>query len=271
MTRIGATNDTNFIKYFDIHSHLNFPQYDSDRQEVINRMKENGVATITIGTSYETSKSAVELAENHLNLYASIGIHPVGEEFSVFEENDFETLIGNPKVVVIGECGLDYGKNGEVDEDEKGKQKKLFEKQIDFAVKWNKPLMLHGRNSTNDILDILSSKKKGYGEKLRGNAHFFTGDIDQARKFFDLDFSISLTGVITFVRDYDEVVRYAPLEMIMSETDAPFVSPIPYRGKRNEPIYVIEVVKKIAELKHKEIEEISLILKENAFAKFNLV
>jgi TatD DNase family protein len=258
-------------KYIDIHSHLNFPDYDADREEVIARMKENGVATITVGTSLETSRSAVALAEQHENIFACIGIHPVDEENPLFDEVGFEELIKHPKVVAVGECGLDYGREGVIDEASREKQKALFSTQIDFAVKHDKPIMIHARNAAEDILKILSSKKKEYGDRLRGNAHFFTGSPEEAQCYIDLGFSVSFTGVITFAREYAKTIKQVPMEHLMSETDAPFVAPIPYRGRRNEPLYVMEVVRKIAEIKGLEEEEVAKIILKNAVAKFNLV
>ncbi|MEK7642680.1 MAG: TatD family hydrolase [Patescibacteria group bacterium] len=252
------------MKYIDIHCHLDFPDYDKDRDGVFARMVDKQVGVITIGTDLESSKRAVEIAEENENVWACIGIHPnegapslvIREGLSevrgdeLFSAEEFQTLVQNPKVVAIGECGLDYFRIK--DESEKDIQKKLFIEQIEFALKHNKPLMLHCRNSYDDVLDILESYKEAAGpeaEKLRGNAHFFAGDIEQAKRFLDLGFSMSFTGVITFTHDYDEVIKYLPMNAIMSETDAPFVAPVPYRGKRNEPPYVIEVVKKIAEIK----------------------
>lgn len=266
----------NNIKYFDIHSHLNFPDYDKDREEVIRRMYSKGIATITVGTSYETSKSAVALAKLHEQLFASIGIHPMDstsspQDASPFDESLFEELVKNKKVVAIGECGMDFGRSGLIEEDQKRKQRELFEQQIDFGAMHKKPIMIHARNSNKDILDILSSKKKEFGDKLKGNAHFFTGSIEEAKRYFDLDFSVSFTGVITFARDYDEVIRFAPLSHIMVETDAPFVSPIPFRGKRNEPSYVPMVVKALSEIKGLNEELVRAQVLENAVAKFNLV
>ncbi len=264
------------IKYIDIHSHLNFPEYDADREEVIARMKEKGVATITIGTSLETSRSAVALAELHENVFACIGIHPtqideVTGMTAHFSRENFEELVKHPKVVALGECGLDYGREGNIDEKQKETQKILFRQHIDFAVRHNKPIMIHARNAAKDILEILTELKKEHGAKLRGNAHFFTGTKEEAKAYIDLDFSVSFTGVITFARDYDETIRFVPLDCIMSETDAPFVAPEPYRGKRNEPTYVIEVVKKIAEIKGVPEEEVSKEILKNAVAKWNLV
>ena len=264
------------IKYIDIHSHLNFPEYDADREEVIARMKEKGVATITIGTSLETSRSAVALAEQHENVFACIGIHPTEVDkvtgmTAHFSRQNFEELVKSPKVVAIGECGLDYGRDGSLDDKSKETQKILFRQHIDFAVNHDKPIMIHARNATNDILDILSEKKSEYGEKLRGNAHFFTGTKEEAQAYFDLDFSVSFTGVVTFARDYDETIRFVPMDRLMSETDSPFVAPEPYRGKRNEPLYVIEVVKKLAEIKGMPEDEVCKEILKNAVAKWNLV
>ena len=264
------------IKYIDIHSHLNFPEYDADREEVIARMKEKGVATITIGTSLETSRSAVALAEQHENVFACIGIHPTEVDkvtgmTAHFSRQNFEELVKSPKVVAIGECGLDYGRDGSLDDKSKETQKILFRQHIDFAVNHDKPIMIHARNATNDILDILSEKKSEYGEKLRGNAHFFTGTKEEAQAYFDLDFSVSFTGVVTFARDYDETIRFVPMDRLMSETDSPFVAPEPYRGKRNEPSYIIEVVKKLAEIKGMPEDEVCKEILKNAVAKWNLV
>ncbi len=259
------------ITYIDIHSHLNFPEYDADREQVIARMKEKGVATITVGTSLATSQSAVGLAEQHDNIFACIGIHPIDEEFPEFNEEEFAKLVVSPKVVAVGECGLDYGREGVIDEDKKAVQMALFDQQIEFAVKHNKAIMIHARNANQDIIALLAEKKNVHGERLRGNVHFFTGTIEEARQFAELDFSVSFTGVITFAREYATTIKELPLSDFMSETDAPFVSPIPYRGTRNEPTYVIEVVKKMAEIKGLDEGDVAQEILKNAVAKFNLV
>ena len=121
-----------------------------------------------------------------------------------------------------------------------------------------------------DILEILSEKKKIVGGRLRGNVHFFTGPLSIAKKFLDIGFTLSFTGVLTFARDYDETVRYAPLASIMSETDCPFAAPVPYRGRRNEPVYVKEVVKKIAEIRNEDFEFVRAALVSNALRFFNI-
>jgi len=256
--------------FFDIHSHINFLDYGKDLPEVLQRMKEKKVWTITVGADLMTSRSAVECADKNKGVFASIGKHPLEDPSAPFDEKAFEELVVHPKVVAVGECGLDYGKTGVVDNAEKTRQKKAFEMQIDFAVRHCKPLMLHVRNAHEDVLNILLSKNREFGDKLRGNVHFFSGSTEIEKKYLDLGFSVSFTGVITFVKDYNEAVAYASLDMIMSETDAPFVAPIPYRGKRNEPVYVEQVVKKMAEIKGKTAEEMQKILVENAFRIFNI-
>lgn len=259
-------------EYIDIHSHLNFPDYEKDFDEVVQRLKDTKTATITVGTDLASSQKAVELAEKYENIYACIGLHPADNLTEVFEVEEFDKLVSHKKVVAIGECGLDYGreKNAQVDPEEKKRQLKDFEKQIDFAVKHNKPLMLHVRNAHEDVLSILVEKKKEFGEKLRGNSHFFSGDKEIAQKYLDLGFTVSFTGVITFTQGYDDVVKFVPLDKMMSETDSPFVSPIPYRRTRNEPSYVSEVVKKIAEIRGEDLEFVKKTLKDNAIRYFGL-
>ncbi len=253
------------FEYIDIHSHLNFPQYDIDREEVIANLKAKNIATITVGTDLQKSKQAVELADKYEHLFATIGVHPDDDAKSGFDENEFKALVAHPKVVAIGECGLDYAR-----EHDKVFQKNLFEKQIDFAVAHNKPLMIHCREAYPDTLDILSSKKKYYGDKLKANFHFFTEPIETARKILDLGFTVSFTGVITFVKQYADIVSYVPLESMMSETDAPYVSPAPERGKRNEPAYVVHIVEKIANIKKIPLETVKKQLKDNAKAVFGV-
>ena len=254
------------IKYIDIHSHLGFDDYGRDLNEVIKKMQEAGVFTITVGTDLESSKEAVRIAKENKNVYACIGAHPEDKKDFVFDENDFVELVKNPKAVAIGECGLDYFRmSGDV-EVEKKRQQKEFVKQIEFAIKYDKPLMLHVRDAYEDAYNIL----KKYSGKVRGNMHFFAGSLEWARKFIDLGFTISFTGVITFARQYDEIIKNIPLDKIHAETDAPYVAPVPHRGKRNEPGYVVEVVKKIAEIRGEDFEKVRIQLVENAKKVFNI-
>jgi TatD DNase family protein len=256
--------------HFDIHSHLNFKDFDKDRGEVIAKLKEGNIWTTTVGTNLETSKQAVWLADRHENLFATIGLHPVDDPAEIFDEQEFEKLVTNKKVVAIGECGLDYARMTTGAEAEKVRQKKEFEKQIAFALKHDKPLMIHCRDAFPDTLAILSSKKKEYGDKLRGNFHFFSSPVDIAKQCLELGFTVSFTGPITFVSDYADTVSFVPLEKMMAETDAPFAAPVPRRGKRNEPQYVEDIVRKIAEIKKEDFEKVRQALVDNTLRFFGL-
>lgn len=248
------------MKYFDAHTHVNFVAYDEDREDVLTRAKEAGVGMNIVGTQFDTSKSAVELAEKHDDVYATIGLHPIhtaksfhdtkelgegGKEFTsrgeVFDVEAYKALGASKKVIAIGECGLDYYR---VDESTKDVQIKTFIEHIELANELKKPLMLHIRNAYDDALEVVRAHAR-----VRGDVHFFAGDWSVAKRFLELGFTLSFTGVLTFTSDYDEVVRNAPLDMLLSETDAPYVTPAPYRGKRNEPSYVVEVVRAIARIK----------------------
>ena len=263
------------LKYFDAHCHVNFVAYKEDREETILRAKEAGVAMNVVGTQVDTSEDAVALAEKYENVCATIGLHPIhtsrsyhdtkelgegGKEFTsrgeVFDAAAYEKLGNSPRVVAIGECGLDYYRS---DEHTKELQKKVFIEHIELANKLGKPLMLHIRNAYDDALEILKTHAR-----VIGDTHFFAGNWETAKKFLDLGFTLSFTGVLTFTHDYDEIVRNTPLDMLLSETDAPYVTPEPHRGKRNEPAYVVEVVKKIAEIKGVPLQETQEHLLQNA-------
>ena len=267
------------LEYFDIHSHLYFPDYDKDREEEIEKLKNTKIGTITIGTDFESSKWAIDMAEKHENLFACIGQHPGDLSVDSVFDDRLVILAENKKVVAIGESGLDYfrlPKSPILQESLKLIQKTIFEYHIDLALSSDKPIMLHIRSSRGtfdayeDALTILEHHANISGNKLRGNAHFFAGNMEILRRFLAIGFSVSFTGVITFTHDYDEVIRNIPLDMIMSETDAPFVSPVPYRGKRNEPVFVREVVKKIAEIKGENFEKIAFSLIQNARRVFKI-
>lgn len=249
-------------KYFDIHSHLNFSDYADDWEEVIARLKETETHTIVVGTDYESSKRAVELAEKYPEIYACVGVHPVDNPTRVFEMEKFEELVKRPKVVAVGECGLDFFHADK--ESDFARQVELFATQISFALEHNKPLMIHSRAAYPELLEILERLYKEMGNKLRGNIHFFAGTLEEAQRFWNIGFTTSFTGVITFTHDYDEVIKRAPLGSIMAETDAPYVAPVPYRGKRNEPSYVSEVVKRIAEIRGEDLELVRQELVNNA-------
>ncbi|MEX2028966.1 MAG: TatD family hydrolase [Candidatus Paceibacterota bacterium] len=284
-------------KYIDIHSHVNFQAFDEDRDEVIKRALANDTWIINVGTQIDTSRYAVEMANQYEEgVYAIIGLHPIhtgasfhdkkelgpsfakaseGKEGFVsrgeeFDKDAYRELLKDPKVVAIGECGLDYYR---VSDEYIENQKQAFVEQIELANEFNKPLMLHIRNNPEDktrnaYADSLELLKKH--SKVKGDVHFFAGSIEDAKLFTDFGFTLSFTGVITFTNDYDEVIRKTPLDMMMSETDAPYVSPVPHRGKRNEPLYVSEVVKKIAEIKNLPEEEVATAIIGNAKRVFGI-
>lgn len=201
-----------------------------------------------------------------------------------FDAKKYAELAKSKKVVAIGECGLDYyhipllrpikkqdsegqAENFNISE-VKNLQIETFEQQIELALKLNLPIMIHCREAHDEVIKILKKYKSQTGDKLRGSIHFFTGDYSQAKQYFDLDFSISFTGVITFVSNYNEVIKKSPLERIMIETDSPYVAPAPYRGKRNEPIYVKEVARRIAEIKNISFETAAEATTKNAVEMF---
>jgi len=264
------------FEYIDIHSHLYFPDYENDREAEIQKMKEEKVATISIGTNLETSKKCIELAEKNENIFACVGQHPSDLNHKSIFDREIIHLTENKKVVAIGETGLDYFRLPEDSDKIKKIQKEIFEEHINLSVATGKPLMLHIRPSKNtfdaylDSLDILENKFKEVGEKLKGNAHFFAGDMGILKRFLDIGFTVSFTGVITFTSDYDEFIKYTPMDKIMSETDSPFVAPVPHRGERNSPLYVKEVVKRMAEIKNLEEGEAKQKLVSNAIEFFNL-
>jgi TatD DNase family protein len=245
-------------KLVDIHSHLNFPDFDKDRDEVIERALEAGIWTVNIGSNFNNSKQAIEIAEKYDGVFASVGLHPDEEEN--FDFKKYHELAKHSKVVAIGECGIDL--KSQISNLKS--QICIFEQQIELAKELDKPLMIHCRQAHKEVIEILK-KSEHYG-----NIHFFSGTWQEAEQYFDLGFTISFTGVITFTHDYDEVIKNAPLDKIMIETDAPFVAPVPYRGKRNEPFYVIEVAKKIAEIKNLSFEEVAKMTTKTASTLFSL-
>lgn len=287
-------------KLFDIHSHINFNAFRDDGDEVIKRTLKEDVSTILVGSQYDTSKRAVEYAEKYeKGIYAAIGLHPfhlieqeiqannwelAGDATSLggrisfktraekFNEEKYLELAKSLKVVAIGECGLDYyhipEKTALTEKEIKNLQIETLEQQIELALKLNLPLMVHCREAHNKTIEILKKYKLQAGDKLRGDIHFFSGSCEEAKKYFDLNFSISFTGVITFTRDYDEIIKKSPLERIMTETDSPYVAPVPYRGKRNEPLYVKEVCFRIAKIKNLSFEETAENTAKNAIKMF---
>ncbi len=258
-----------FMKYIDIHCHLNFEAFDIDRTEVIARAQEKEVGMIVVGTNLATSEKAMKIAEENENVWAIVGLHPVEVPCEVFDIENYRKLTKSKKVVGIGECGFDYFRQGYELRD---KQREIFEAHIALANEIRKPLMLHLRNGLNpgenaykDALEVLKQHAK-----VPGDAHFFAGNWEEGKQFLDLGFRLSFTGVITFARDYDEVIRNTPLNMIISETDAPYVTPAPHRGERNEPSFVMEVAHTISAIRGESQEKILPHLIDNAKKLFSI-
>lgn len=263
------------MKYFDAHCHVQFEQYDADRDELVDRMKEQGVAGIVVGCDFESSRKAVALAEAHEHLYAAVGLHPNHEGDEQYDAALYRVLAKSPKVVAIGECGLDFFRPIEVNEEVKKKQKKIFNEQIALAAELDKPIIIHARPSKgtmdaySDLIEILK-KAKAEHPKLRGDVHFFVGGVPEMRALVALDFTVSFTAVITFTHDYDEVIKATPLTHILSETDAPYVAPASRRGTRNDPLAAIDVVNQIAIIRGEDPELVRAALLANAERLFTL-
>jgi len=270
----------------DTHAHLNFKAYKEDGSEVIKRSLKNGVWLINVGAEWDTSKRAVEYAEKYpKGVFAAVGLHPIHLQKQEIKEKNFEvvtkaekfdyekykTLAQNPNVVAIGEIGLDYYHIENDDQETKLLQKQLFLKQLDLAEELQKPVIIHCRNAYQDIIDILKLKIENRELTVKGIIHSFLGNYKQARQYREMGFKIAFNGIITFARDYDKVILDAPLEDILLETDCPYLAPAPYRGQRNEPLYVIEVAKKLAEIKKIPLEEVINQTTANAKKVFNLV
>lgn len=238
-------------------------------------MRDNNVWTIAVGVDVETSAEEARAASEESGVFASVGVHP-DEALNGFDTEELESLASLRKVVAVGECGLDYFRLDPSDESKKAAQRNAFEYQIFLASRANKPLMIHCRPSAGtldayeDTIDIIRSAQSEIGESVRGNMHFFAGDEEMASRFLDLGFTLSFTGVITFADNYDDVIKYAPISMIMAETDSPFVAPVPHRGEVNEPSYVKEVVSRLAEIRGEDFEAVRRATVDNAFRVFGI-
>ncbi|MBO3796358.1 TatD family hydrolase [Bacillus subtilis] len=252
---------------FDTHAHLNAEQYDTDLDEVIERAKAEKVERIVVvGFDRPTITRAMEMIEKYDFIYAAIGWHPV-DAIDMTEEDLawIKELSAHEKVVAIGEMGLDY----HWDKSPKDIQKEVFRKQIALAKEVNLPIIIHNRDATEDVVTIL--KEEG-AEAVGGIMHCFTGSAEVARECMKMNFYLSFGGPVTFknAKKPKEVVKEIPNDRLLIETDCPFLTPHPFRGKRNEPSYVKYVAEQIAELKEMTFEEIASITTENAKRLFRI-
>ena len=254
------------IMAIDTHAHIFDEQFSVDQEEVIKRILEAKLSkVVVVGFSKETNKLALELAQKYSFIYPTLGIHP--SEANLVDGNDIlelEELIKQNKIYAIGECGLDYYWVS----DNKDKQKWLFNEQIKLSIKYNMPLVIHCRDAVADVYEIL----KSYNGKVRFVMHCYSGSLEMAREFIKLGGYISLGGPVTFknAKTPKEVAVGIPLERLMIETDCPYLAPVPYRGKRNEPSFVRYVLKEIANLRNMNIVELEEILDNNSISFFKL-
>ena len=253
--------------YIDTHVHLNADQYEEDIDEVIQRALEAGVEKmVVIGFDRKTILKAMELTEQHAFIYAVVGWHPVDAIDCTEEDLEWiESLTAHPKVVGIGETGLDY----HWDKSPRDIQQEVFRKQIRLAQKVNLPIIIHNRDATADVIRILREEE---AEKTGGIMHCFGGSVETAKECIDMNFMISLGGPVTFknAKTPKEVATEIPLEYLLIETDAPYLAPHPYRGKRNEPAWVTLVAEEIARLKNLSVKEVADETTKNALKVFNI-
>lgn len=252
---------------FDTHVHLNADQFEEDIEQVIERANEAGVSKMTVvGFDEKTINKAMELTEKYDFIYAAVGWHPV-DAIDLNQEylNWIRDLASHPKVVAIGETGLDY----HWDKSPKKAQKDAFRKQIQLAKEVKLPLIIHNRNADEDVVKILKEEK---AEETGGIMHCFGGSIEIARACMDMNFYISFGGPVTFknAKETKETAKEIPLERMLIETDAPYLAPHPYRGKRNEPAYVKLVAEEIARLKELDYEEVAHQTTKNAEKLFGI-
>lgn len=252
---------------FDTHVHLNADQYKEDLEEVISRALEAGVVhQVVVGFDRPTITKAMELIEKYDFLYAAIGWHPVDAIDATDEDFEWiKELSKHPKVVAIGETGLDYY----WDKSPKEIQKEVFRKQIQLAKECGLPIVIHNRDATEDIVTIL---KEENASEVGGIMHCFGGSVETAKECIKMNFYISLGGPVTFknAKKPKEVATEIPLENLLIETDCPYLTPHPYRGKRNEPSYVSLVADEIARLKNISVEEVQKRTFENACNIFQI-
>jgi len=256
-------------KLIDTHTHLDFPQFDGDRERVIERALAAGVrAMINVGADLASSQAALALAEVYPQIHAAVGVHPHDAKTVTKQVlGELRALASHPRVVAVGEIGLDFYR----DLSPRDKQRQVFEQQLALAREVGKPVIIHDREAHKEVMAILRQWFKSSPE-LPGVLHCFSGDLTMAQEAIKIGFYISVAGPVTFenARRLRELVRQLPLEKLLIETDCPYLTPHPYRGKRNEPAYVKLVAQEIARLKEVSVEKVARITSDNAQALFAL-
>jgi TatD DNase family protein len=265
----------------DTHCHLDYDKFDSDRAEVIQRASDSGLIRLLVpGLHHRSSKEAVQLAESNPSVYAAVGFHPTDlEEFSEGTFKQVKELASHPKVVAIGEIGIDYYWVKE--NDKRAFQREVLQQQLQFAKEVNKPVIIHMREendawfgeASQDLLKILKewqNSLQGMLAEKPGVLHSFNGNLETAQKALALNFYLGITGPVTYKNagEKRKIVGQLPLDKILIETDSPFLAPVPFRGKRNQPAYVGHIADKIAEIHLKSPAEIASITTTNAARLF---
>ncbi len=260
------------MQFFDSHCHIQLSQFDEDREAMLVRLQEAATGAVVVGTDLGESIDALALAKQHDFLWAAVGLHPndnVTEQW-IDIASQMEELARHPKVVAIGECGLDY-MNSAITPEEKLAQKEKFLVQGDLAQKVHKALVIHCRNAHNDMLTILDTKVRVEKKwQMPIVIHFCTVTGEVAQKYLDLGCYLSFPGPVTYTAMYDESIRVTPLDKLLSETDSPFAAPVPFRGKRNEPSYVSHVAAKLALIKEMDLPDMAAQIVQNSKKVFNL-
>lgn len=246
---------------FETHAHYEDAAFDNDREELINSLRPGGIEyVVNISSGFDTVEKTLELTEKYGFIYAAVGIHP--SDSHLLDEERFKWLkekAMQPKVVAIGEIGLDYY----WDTTDRDTQKKWFLRQMELARELNLPLVIHSRDAANDTFNLL---KEAGAQQIGAVMHCFGYGVEQARQYLNQGFLLGIGGVVTFTngRKLKEVAAYAPIEQLVLETDCPYLAPVPYRGKRNSSLYLPHVAREIARLKNMEYDEVVRITSENA-------
>ena len=254
--------------FIDSHAHIDGPEFDADREAVIDRAQAAGVSTIlNVGTGDPHSgalERAVELSRQHASIYTAVGTHPHDARlYDDRAEEKIKSLIGRERVIAWGEIGLDF----HYDNSPRDVQVEVFKRQLRAARECDLPVIIHTREAESETIDILQSEYAG--AERRGIFHCFSGSIDLAQKAVDVGFMISFSGIVTFKKadELRAIAKQVPLERLLIETDCPYLTPVPHRGKRNQPAYVVEVARCLAGLHGIEIEAIAELTSEN-FRRF---
>ncbi|HUT96735.1 MAG TPA: TatD family hydrolase [Dehalococcoidales bacterium] len=257
----------------DSHAHIDLPNFDKDREQVFARARQGGIrAVINIGLDAESSRASLEMAKQYDDVFSTVGFHP--HEASKMDDDDIKTLAElaqDERVVAVGEIGLDFYRNLSP----RQSQEAAFRKQLDLAVELGLPVVVHCRQAHREVFNILNGWVRATlsaGRLRRGVIHCFSGDIELAQKYIEIGFYISLAGSVTYpsAGELVEVAREIPLNRLLLETDAPFLAPQAYRGKRNEPAYVALIAEKVAQVRGVPRETVAGAAAKNTISLFNL-